>query len=268
MQDQKNIVKSRNFTLVELLIVVAIIAILASLLLPALASALNKSKAITCLAGMKQLGLASQNYLDSYNDTIFVMTKDWQHLYYSSSSKDYMNLTQIARDAAGLKNRVCKNDDGLVTWVPQKNVCSVIAQDMQRGRTAGARLNNVSLCSTTSNCSGHLLYFYFYGMISSTSLLLSNSTDIYHKTSRLRQPSDSLFWSEGNEQIKKNESFGDLSQSNKSNGFWRHANRTNVLFLDGHAGSVGTNQTVCTHSPNSTTIKECRSCRFWAPYIK
>ena len=56
----------RGFTLVELLVVIAIIGVLVALLLPAVQSARESARRSACMNKVKQLGLAYQNYSDSY----------------------------------------------------------------------------------------------------------------------------------------------------------------------------------------------------------
>jgi len=56
----------KSFTLLELLLVIGIIALLASLLLPALAVARNRAIAMKCIGNEKQIGFALNMYLDDF----------------------------------------------------------------------------------------------------------------------------------------------------------------------------------------------------------
>lgn len=59
--------RTERFTMLELLIVIAIIMILASLLLPALGKVKEKGKQITCLSNLKQLVVVQLSYAQDFN---------------------------------------------------------------------------------------------------------------------------------------------------------------------------------------------------------
>ena len=56
------------FTLIELLIVIAIIAILAAVLFPAFARAREKARQVTCASNLKQLGIGLLQSVQDYDE--------------------------------------------------------------------------------------------------------------------------------------------------------------------------------------------------------
>lgn len=86
-----------GFTLVELLVSIAVIGILTALTVPALGRAKEKSKRIACLTNLRQLGVASQMYADddkfqSFSAKVFPEDQDlnWLNRNYLDSPRAFV----------------------------------------------------------------------------------------------------------------------------------------------------------------------------------
>src|SRR5207244_1632453 len=89
------------FTLIELLIVIAIIAILAGMLLPALSKAKARAQGIKCMSNQKQMQLAWIMYVDENNDRV-PPNDAWTsgHEYNTNTTwvRGWMNYYQAVQD--------------------------------------------------------------------------------------------------------------------------------------------------------------------------
>jgi prepilin-type N-terminal cleavage/methylation domain-containing protein len=75
--------KARGFSLIELLVVLAIIAILIGFLMPALASSRATAMATQCQSNLRQIGLGMTNYAEANSD---------QLPYYATNASPYSDL--------------------------------------------------------------------------------------------------------------------------------------------------------------------------------
>ena len=83
------------FTLIELLVVICIIAILASMLLPALQSARDSASTATCVSNLGQMSKAYQMYATNFNDFMPALTSPQSG---SSCGWEYALIDALGQD--------------------------------------------------------------------------------------------------------------------------------------------------------------------------
>ena len=110
----------RAFTLLELLVVIAVIGMLAALLLPALGRAKQEGKRTSCASNLRQVNLAIRLYADDWSDSLPVLpaTNPYPNgvgAYYKQLVKGYLGLTGPA--SPNEKVFICPSDPMLWTRI-------------------------------------------------------------------------------------------------------------------------------------------------------
>jgi prepilin-type N-terminal cleavage/methylation domain-containing protein/prepilin-type processing-associated H-X9-DG protein len=203
----------KYFTLVELLIVIAIIGVLASMLLPALKKAKNMANKSVCLSNVKQYYFSFSNSADDNNDKYPVS-------YYDSAVAAYSNISE------SYKVWNYKLDDG--GYLTYKQQTSLICP------------SNINLPYSV-NVPGKYAYAVLAGYHSVAGKY------VRHYRRQILKPMDLALLADGelNASNLTNYSFSNVSGI----GFSIHSYSANILFADGHASTVLRND----YSTNWTT---------------
>ena len=214
--------KRKNFTIIELLVVISVIAILTGLLLPALNSAREKGRSISCMSNLKQFGTCETLYQGTFSDYIAPPIDNNRvlapHLYSLLYHWDYC----FGRDFLKLK----VSGSG---W-PIKDAWKIFQCPSDARPDTGSRPRSYAI-------------LYTYVDMTSTHTAL--------RVNRLKTPSRCIFMAE-NDAMKKRPAGGNKSDAycafsagegeavfwNSNNMGWNHGMKTNMLMLDGHAAAV------------------------------
>jgi len=86
----------KAFTLVEILVVIAIIAILAAILFPVFARARENARRSSCQSNLKQIGIATMQYLQDYDERYMVVDHDIGYTWFDPL-QPYIKSEQVFR---------------------------------------------------------------------------------------------------------------------------------------------------------------------------
>ena len=210
-QKSRNSLQRKAFTLIELLLVIAIIAILAALLLPALNRSKEMAKSLSCINNLKQQGFVFYCYSDDYNGNLPLF-------YTPSNTGTHWPATLL---------RYSSPDIGNLFLCPAMPVYGTFQQDAKK--TAESDPTNAAFKYTQ------------YGF--NRGLAEMNGTSLQAKKfSRVRNSASTILLADDYTVSYMSRGYYLLMQYYWTTGSFglldaRHSGSVNVLWVDGHAQS-------------------------------
>jgi len=140
MKLRKRIRPCGSFTLIEVLVVIAVIAILVAMLLPATRQALERGNRVQCMNNLRQIGLALQFYREDHD-------QQWPVYFFTWADKD--NLMDL------LATNYLRNNYGVFHCKSNKNQVDINNRTNSMGASVGAimdyEMNNELFVNKGSN---------------------------------------------------------------------------------------------------------------------